>query len=82
MNDNVNTAFNSSLMLLASHHQTDTAKAHLAKTHTKQWKSLKSIICAKNVTQKALGYHSCVKVSPYKILCFQRYLKQRDFYLI
>ena len=29
----MNTAFNSSLMLAASHHQTDTAKAHLEKTY-------------------------------------------------
>ena len=41
LNDNANTAFNSSLMLDASYHQADTAKAHFVKTHTKQWKSLK-----------------------------------------
>ena len=28
-------------MFVASHHQPDTAKAHLSKTLTKQWKSLK-----------------------------------------
>ena len=63
LNGTVNTAFNSSLMLVASYHQTDTAKAHLEKNHIKHWKSLKINNLCKECDTKAFGYHSCVKVS-------------------
>ena len=65
----MNTAFNSSLMLVASYHQTDIAKAHLEKTDIRQWKSLKITNLCKECDTKALGYHSCVKVSPNEIFC-------------
>ena len=42
LNGTVNTAFNSSLMLVASYHQTDTAKAHLEKKTYKTLEKFKN----------------------------------------